>query len=383
MERSKVSFRNVLMLLGIAAVVFGMAMLPASAGAQTIKIGWAGPLTGDQAFFGKTYMNGAQMALDEINAKGGVLGKKLELVPLDDQADPKQATVVAQRHCDDPSVIAVVGHFNSGCTIPAAPVYNKCRLVHVTTSTNPRITQLGFDTVFRDLANDNMQGAVPAVYAIQKLKAKRAAVLHDKQAFGQGTAEVFAKTFGEKGGAVTSVNGITHGDVDFTAVITKIKGEKPDVVYFGGTATDGGLILKQMRQLGLKVPYMGPDGLYEKAFIEVATPSAAEGAFVTHQAPPFDSTEALKKWSSDYKAKFKEDPGPYSPYGYQQARIVADAIKRAGKLDREAVVKAARTTKLAGLLVKTIEFDAVGESKSPSVFLFKVRDGQFVLEQKP
>lgn len=383
MDRSPSPLRHLLTLLGIGTLAIVVGMLPAAAGAQTIKIGWAGPLTGDQAFFGKTWLNGAQMAIDEVNAKGGVLGKKLELVPLDDQADPKQATVVAQRHCDNAGVIAVIGHFNSGATLPAEPVYNKCRLLQVTNSSNPKITQLGYDTIFRNIANDNMQGGDPARYAAEKLKVKRAAVIHDKQAFGQGVAEVFEKTLRAKGVTITSVNGITHGDVDFTAVLTKIKAENPDVVYFGGTATDGGLIVKQMRQLGLKVPYMGPDGLFEKAFIDVATQSAAEGALVSFQAPPFDSTAELKKWSADYKAKFKDEPGPYSPYGYDQGRIVADAIKRAGKLDREAVIKTARTTKLSSILVKTIEFDANGDIKTPAIFLYKVKDGKFVMEWKP
>lgn len=381
--RSRSCVRPLLILLSIGAVVTGVAVLPSPAAAQTIQIGWGGPLTGDQAFFGKTWLNGAQMAIDEANAKGGVLGKKLELVPLDDQADPKQATVVAQRHCDNAQVIAVIGHFNSGATLPAVPVYNKCRLLQVTNSSNPKITQMGYDTIFRNIANDNMQGGDPARYAFEKLKSKRSAILHDKQAFGQGVAEVFEKTLRAKGVTITSVNGVTHGDVDFTAVLTKIKAENPDVVYFGGTATDGGLIVKQMRQLGIKAAYMGPDGLYEKAFVEVATPSAAEGALVSFQAPPFDSTPDLKKWSADYKAKFKDEPGPYSPYGYDQGRIVADAIRRAGKLDRDAVVKAARTTKLSSILVKSIEFDEKGDVKTPAIFLYKVKDGKFVLEWKP
>ncbi len=138
-----------------------------------------------------------------------------------------------------------------------------------------------------------------------------------------------------------------------------------------------------MRQLGITVPFMGPDGLFEKAFIDFATPMAAEGALVSFQAPPLDSTPALRSWSSDYKAKFKEDPGPYSPYGYDEARVVIDAIQRAGKADRDAVVKAARTTKLSSILVKSIEFDANGDIKTPAIFLFKVKDGKFVLEWQP
>lgn len=376
-------FRVGVATLGLAMLALGLVLAPAPAAAQTIKIGWAGPLTGDQAFFGKTWLNGLQMAVDEVNAKGGLLGRKLEIVALDDQADPKQATVVAQRLCDDSQVMAVVGHFNSGATLPAEPVYNKCRLLQVTNSSNPRITALGFDTIFRTIANDNMQGAAPAVYAVEKLGAKRIAIMHDKQAFGQGVAGVFENTVKSKGATVTSVNGITHGDVDFTAVLTKIRAENPDVVYFGGTAQDGGLILKQMRQMGLKATFMGPDGLFEPAFVEVATRAAAEGALVSFQAPPLDSTPELRQWSSTYKEKFKEDPGPYSPYGYDEGRVVLDSIQRAGKLDRNAIVKAARTTNLPSMLVKTIQFDSKGDVKDPVVFLYAVKDGKFVLQWAP
>jgi len=368
---------------GLTMLALALLLLPARAGAQTIKIGWAGPLTGDQAFFGKTWLNGLQMAIDEVNAKGGLFGRQLEIVALDDQADPKQATVVAQRLCDDSQVVAVVGHFNSGATLPAEPVYNKCRLLQVTNSSNPRITALGFDTIFRSIANDSMQGAAPGVYAVDKLGAKRVAILHDKQAFGQGVAAVFENTVKGKGATVTSVNGITHGDVDFTAVLTKIRAENPDVVYFGGTAQDGGLILRQMRQMGLKATFIGPDGLFEPAFVEVATRPAAEGALVSFQAPPLDSTPELRQWSSTYKAKFKEDPGPYSPYGYDEGRVVIDAIQRAGKSDRDAIVKAARTTNLPSMLVKTIQFDEKGDVKDPVVFLYAVKDGKFVLQWAP
>lgn len=377
--RSQTWWRGILALVSVGALACGLTLVSVPAAAQTVKIGFGGPLTGDQAFMGKTFMNGVIMAVDEINAQGGVLGKKLEVVGLDDQADPKQATTVAQRLCDNREIAAVVAHFNSGCTLPSEPVYNKCRLLQLTTSSNPRVTALGFDQIFRIDGDDNLQGGMPAIYATEKLKAKRAAVLHDKQAFGQGTAEVFSKTFRDKGGTVSSVNGVTHGDVDFTAVLTKIKAENPDVVYFGGTSTDGGLIVKQMRQVGLAVPFMGPDGLFEPTFIEVAG-AAAEGAFVTYQAPPYDSTPALKKWSGDYRAKFKEEPGPYSPMGYDSAMVIVDAMRRAGTFERDAVVKAARATKRPGLVSKTIEFNAAGELKDPTEYLYKVQGGKFVLE---
>lgn len=349
---------------------------PAAGG--TIKIGWGGPLTGDQAFFGKTWLNGAQLAVNEVNAAGGLLGKKLEIVALDDQADPKQGTVVAQRLADDSSIVAVIAHFNSGVTIPAEPIYNKARLAQVTNSTNPKITQLGFDTIFRPIANDNMQGGLPAEYAIQQLKAKTAAVVHDKQAFGQGVSDVFAARFKELGGTVTSVNGITHGDTDFSAVVTKIKNENPDVIQFGGTHVDGGLLLKQIRAQGMKQPMFSDDGCYTPEFIQVAGKEASEGFMTTFQVPPYNSSPAAKAFAENYKKAFNEDPGPYSGNGYIEAQVIIQAIKAANSADREAIIKAMRNVSL-NTMYGPIEFDSTGEVKKPAVFLFQVQNGDFKL----
>jgi branched-chain amino acid transport system substrate-binding protein len=351
---------------------------PQAATGGTIKIGWGGPLTGDQAFFGKTWLNGSQLAVNEVNAAGGLLGKKLEIVPLDDQADPKQGTVVAQRLADDSSIVAVIAHFNSGVTIPAEPIYNKARLAEVTNSTNPKITQLGFDTIFRPIANDNMQGGLPAEYAIQQLKAKTAAVIHDKQAFGQGVSDVFAAKFKELGGTVTSVNGITHGDTDFSAVVTKIKNENPDVIQFGGTQVDGGLLLKQIRAQGMKQPMFSDDGCYTPEFIQVAGKDVAEGFMTTFQVPPYDSSPAAKAFADNYKKAFNEDPGPYSGNGYIEAQVIIQAIKAANSADREAIIKALRNVSL-DTMYGPIAFDSTGEVKKPAVFLFQVQNGDFKL----
>lgn len=350
----------------------------AAAPSGTIKIGFGGPLTGDQGFLGKTWMNGVQLAINEANAAGGVLGAKLELVPLDDQADPKQGTVVAQRHADDKSIVAVVAHFNSGVTIPTLPIYNKARLLQVTNSSNPKITQQGFDTILRPIANDFMQGGLPAEYAAKTLNAKKAAAIHDKQAFGQGVSEVFQAKIKELGGTITSVNGVGATDTDFSAVVTKIKNENPDVVHFGGLHVAGGLILKQMRALGMKQTFFGADPLYEPDFPKVAGPENAEGAIISFQVPPYDSNDKLKKFAADYKKTFNEDPGPYSGNGYIEGQIVVNAIKAAGKADREAIVKAARNTKFESLY-GPVEFDETGELKQPAIFLYVVKSSKFEL----
>ncbi len=344
----------------------------------TIKIGFGAPTTGDQAYAGQSYANGAIMRVDEINAAGGVLGSKLQLDLLDDQADPKQGTVVAQRFADDPAVMIVIAHYNSGVTIPTMPIYNKARLAQLTVSSNPSIVQQGFDTVFRIGPNDNTQGGVAANYAYKTLNLKKAVVIHDKQAFGQGVAEQFAKLFQSLGGTVTSINGITHGDTDFSAVVTKIKGEAPDSIYFGGTQVDGGLLLKQIRAQGMKQPFFSDDGLYDPGFISTAGADIAEGSYITFNLPPYDSSPALEQFAANYKKKFGQDPGSWSARGYDAVNIAVAGIKAAGKADRDAIVKALHSTTL-DTMYGPVAWESNGELKNAPSFMFQVKSGKFVL----
>ncbi len=343
-----------------------------------IKIGFGAPTTGDQAYAGQSFANGAIMRVDEINAAGGVLGRKLQLDLLDDQADPKQGTVVAQRFADDPAVMIVIAHYNSGVTIPTMPIYNKARLAQLTVSSNPSIVQQGFDTVFRIGPNDNTQGGVAAKYAAQTLNLKKVVVIHDKQAFGQGVAEEFAKQFKGFGGTVTSINGITHGATDFSAVVTKIKSENPDSIYFGGTEVDGGLLLKQIRAQGMKQPFFSDDGLYDPGFIKTAGSDIAEGSYITFELPPYDSTPALKDFATKYKAKFGQDPGGWSGRGYDAVNIAVAGIKAAGKADRNAIVTALHSTTL-DTMYGPVAWESNGELKNAPVYMFQVKNGQFVM----
>src|SRR5437016_3756099 len=208
----------------IALTIAALAGITAAAPALAdMKIGTAGPLSNAEALFGNTWQNGMQLAIDEANAAGGVNGEKLVLVRQDDQGDPKQGTLLAQKFCDDDSIVAVIAHFNSGVTIPASDVYNRCGMPQVTNSSNPKVTAAGYQNLFRPIANDYMQGGIPGDYAVDVLKAKTAAVVHDKQAFGQGVADVFKSQFEKRGGKVTSYSGVAATDVDFSALITKLK----------------------------------------------------------------------------------------------------------------------------------------------------------------
>src|SRR5215204_546824 len=225
-----------------------------------------------------------------------------------------------------------------------------------------------------------MQGGAPATYALEKLGAKTAAIVHDKQAFGEGVATVFRDTFEKGGGKVTSYSGVTATDVDFSAIITQLKTENPEVVYYGGTMPGVGLFLKQLRDLGVKSAFFAADPAFLPDLITTAGSANAAGAMVSFQAPPYDANPKLTMFRDDYKNAFNEDPGPYSAYGYNEMAIILEAMKRAGTdVTRDNIVKELRNTKFDGLM-GTVEFDEKGELKEPSLYLYKVEGDGFVLE---
>jgi branched-chain amino acid transport system substrate-binding protein len=364
--------------LSAAAALALLCATPALA--ADITIGTAGPLANAEALFGNTWQNGMQLAVDEANAAGGINGSKVVLVRQDDQGDPKQGTLVAQKFCDDDAIVAVIANFNSGVTIPSSDVYNRCGMPQVTNSSNPKVTAAGYDNLFRPIANDFMQGGAPATYALKTLGAKKAAIVHDKQAFGQGVADVFKADFEKGGGKVTSYSGVAATDVDFSALITQLKTENPDVVYYGGTMPGVGLFLKQLRDQGIKAHFFAADPAFLPDLITTAGEANAEGAIVSFQAPPYDANPKLVKFAADYKKAFNEEPVPYSAYGYNQASIILEAMKRAGGTPtRESIVKELRATKFDGLM-GVVEFDEKGELKDPSLYLYKVSGGKFALE---
>jgi branched-chain amino acid transport system substrate-binding protein len=362
----------------VAVTAFTLGVSAHAVCAQEIKIGMSGPTSGAEAYFGNTWMNGAEMAIKELNDAGGIGGRKVALARQDDQGDPKQGTLVAQRFCDDDGMLAVIAHFNSGVTIPASDVYNRCGMPQVTNSSNPKVTAAGYKNLFRPIANDYMQGGIPGDYAVDALKAKTAAIVHDKQAFGQGVSDVFKAQFEKRSGKVTSYSGVSASDVDFSAVITKLKTENPDVVFYGGTMPGVALFLKQMRALGMKSTFFAADPAFLPDFIKTAGESVAAGAIVSFQAPPYDSTPALQDFTNKYQAMWKDAPGSYSAYGYNEAKIILEAMARAKPLGRETIIAELQKTKTKGL-TGTIEFTDKGELKEPAVFLYRVADGKFVL----
>jgi len=345
--------------------------------ADVIRIGVAAPTTGNSAAVGQDFVNGAKLAVAEYNARGGLLGKQIELVAIDDMADPKQATLVAQQFVDK-KVSGVVGHFTSGTTIPTTPIYAKARIPQVTPASNPDVTGKGFDNVFSLNPSDIVQGSSAAKVAVPNLKLRRIAIVHDKQAFGQGVALEFEKAAKAAGATVTSVNGITPGELDFKAVLTKVNGEKPDAVYFGGVYTEGGLVLKQLRELGSKALFLAPDSCYGGEFIKTAGERNAEGAIVSFPAPPLDSTPELKAFVESYKKTYNQDT-ILGEYGYDAALLILQAIEKAGSAEGAKVIQALHENTFKGTL-HSYSFDKSGQLALDRFPVYEVKGGQFTFK---
>ncbi|WP_287129037.1 branched-chain amino acid ABC transporter substrate-binding protein [Candidatus Cyanaurora vandensis] len=338
-----------------------------------IFIGVAGPISGAQAVFGEDMIRSAQLAVDEINAQGGVLGKTIEIVPGDDQGDARQAATVAQKMTSTDGLVGVVGHFNSGCSIPASQVYKRADLVMLSPgSTSPTLTEQGFKNVFRLVGRDDQQGPLSANFAIQQLKSKTVAILNDKTAYGQGLAEAFRKSIEAGGVKVVIFEGVNQGERDFRAVLTKIKGLNPDSLFFGGVFTEAGLIVSQARELGLTANFLSGDGTQVQSFIDTVGTKSSK-IFVTG-VRTINSEEFL----ATYKSKYKESPTAFGTYTYDATRILLAAIARAGSVDRVKVTEAVRATKDFQGLGGTINFDAKGDPATAPFDVFTVQDKKFV-----
>lgn len=350
---------------------------------MVVKLGHAAPLSGAQAHYGKDNENGARMAVDELNARGVTIGgrsARFELVSEDDGADPKQGVAVAQKLCAA-RVSGVVGHLNSGTTIPAANVYNQCGLPHITPSaTNPRLTQQGFKTSFRLLANDNALGAGMALYAAGSLKLKRVAVIDDRTAYGQGVAEVFKKVALARGLEVVDEQFTNDRATDFMAVLTAIKGRNPEAIFYGGMDSQAGPLLRQMDQLGMShVRLMGGDGVCTAKLAELSGGARSLGnAVCAEGGATLDSMNGGRAWKARYDARFPGQFQVYSPYTYDAVHVLVDAMVRAGSADPKMYTPKLFDTSYRGV-TGTVQFAPDGELKSPAMTLYNYRDGRKVL----
>jgi len=352
------------------------AAAPAPPADLVVKIGHVAPLTGNIAHLGKDNENGARLAVEEINARGILIGGKklkIELIGEDDQADPKTGTVVAQKLVDA-KVNGVVGHLNSGTTIPASKIYADAGIPQISPSaTNPTYTQQGYKTAMRVMANDVQQGKVLGEFAVGKLGAKTIAIIDDRTAYGQGLADEVAKA-AQAGGAKIVAREFTRNDAtDFRAILTKIKGEKPDAVFYGGMDAQAGPMARQMKQLGVKARLISGDGACTPEFMKLAG-DAAEGFYCTQAGLPLERMTD-KTFAERYRKRFNTEVQIYSPYSYDAVGVLVDAMQRANSVDPAKYVVALPKTSYAGLTGR-IEFDAKGDVKNGAITLYETSEGK-------
>ncbi|MFT3847709.1 MAG: branched-chain amino acid ABC transporter substrate-binding protein [Propionivibrio sp.] len=360
-----------------AAAPAPAAPAPAAAAEVTVQIGHVAPLTGPQAHLGKDNENGARMAIDELNAKALEIGGakvKFVLVPEDDQADPKQGTIVAQKLVDA-KVNGVVGHLNSGTTIPASKIYFDAGIPQISGSaTNPKYTQQGFATAFRVMANDVQQGKVLGGYAAKQLAGKSIAVIDDRTAYGQGLADEFEKGVAEAGGKVAVREFTNDKATDFAAILTKIKSTKPDVVFYGGMDAQAGPMAKQMKALGVEAKFLAGDGGCTPEFIKLAG-DASEGQFCSLPGVPLDQMPGGKAFSDTFTAKYGQIQ-LYAPYVYDAVMVMVDAMKRANSVEAAKYLPEVGKTDYQGVTAK-IQFDDKGDLKGGSISLYEVKGGKW------
>ncbi|AOY92911.1 branched chain amino acid ABC transporter substrate-binding protein [Cupriavidus sp. USMAA2-4] len=348
----------------------------AQAGGETVvKIGHAAPLTGGIAHLGKDNENGARLAVEEVNAKGLEIGGKkikLELVGEDDAADPKTGTAVAQKLVDE-KVVAVVGHLNSGVSIPASKIYSDAGIVQISpSSTNPDYTKQGFKTTFRVVATDAQQGPALANYAAKNLHAKSVAIVDDATAYGKGLADEFEKTIKAAGVNVVAREATNDKATDFKAILTKIKGKKPDVIMYGGMDATGGPFAKQAKELGIGAKIVGGDGVCTDKVAELAG-DAVSNIICSEAGLALSKMEQGADFEKRYEARFKSPVQIYAPFTYDAVMVIVDAMKRANSTDAAAILAEMPKTNYKGL-IGNIAFDEKGDMKEGTITLYEYKD---------
>ena len=348
---------------------------------MVVKIGHVGPTSGGIAHLGKDNENGARMAIDELNAKGVVIGGKkvkFELLTEDDAGDPKQGTAVAQKLVDS-KVQGVIGHLNSGTSIPASKIYSDAGIPQISPSaTNPKYTRQGFKTTFRVVADDVHLGGTLGRYAVNEMKGKSIAVIDDRTAYGQGVAEEFSKAVKAAGGSIAEAQFTTDKATDFTAILTSIKAKKPDVIFFGGMDAVAGPMIRQMKQLGINAKFMGGDGICSGALPELSAGAMADGQVVCAEAGGVDDAgkPALDKFRADFKKKFGVEVQIYAPYVYDAVNVMVAAMVKADSADPAKYLPALKATADFKGVTGTIAFDEKGDIKNGALTLYTYKGGK-------
>jgi branched-chain amino acid transport system substrate-binding protein len=362
-------------------LTFGLATVWVSAvatGAQAqVKFGVGGPITGGSAAFGAQIKNGVEQAVEDINAAGGILGQKIVLSIGDDRADPKEGRSVANKFAAD-GVKFVIGHFNSGVTIPASDVYLDYGMLEITpAATNPKVTDSGKWNVFRVCGRDDQQGIVAGALIVAKFKGKRVAFIHDKTTYGQGLAEETRKAINAKGLKEVMFEGVNKDDKDFTALVSKIKSANPDLVYWGGLHDTGGLITRQMRDQGVKAPLMGGDGLADDEFAAIAGPGA-EGTLMTYSPDPRNNPKN-KEIVELFRKKRGFEPQAYTLYSYAAVQIIKQAAEQAKSLDTKKIADVMHSGKVFDTVAGGIAFDKKGDVSSDGYLIAGKKKERYTL----
>ena len=341
--------------LGLA---FGFGLAIADSASAQIKLGVGGPITGGSAAFGAQLKNGVEQAVEDINAAGGILGQKIQVLVGDDRADPKEGVSVANKFVGD-GVKFVVGHFNSGVTIPSSEVLQENGILEITpAATNPKVTERGMWNIFRVCGRDDQQGVVAGAIIADKFKGKRVAVVHDKTTYGQGLAEETRKAMNAKGIKEVLYEGVNVGDKDYSALVSKIKAGRADLVYWGGLHDTGGLILRQLRDQGVKATFMGADGITDDEFAAIAGPGA-EGTLMTF-SPDARTNPANKQIIEVFRKKGFE-PQAYTLYSYAAVQVIKQAAEQAKSLDPKKVAEVMHSGKVFKTVLGDLSFDKKGD----------------------
>lgn len=367
-------------LTGCAAVV---ALAFASAGvahAKDIRLGFAAPLTGPQSHYGEDMQNGLTLALEEANKRSIVADgepARFVLVSKDDQADPRVAVQVAQQLVDD-KVAGILGHFNSGTTIPASRIYNDAGLPQIAMATAAEYTQQNYETAFRMMTSDTQQGSAVGKFMVDKLKAKKIALIDDRSSYGQGLTDRVEQAVKAAGGTIVRREYTTDKANDFTSILTNIKAAAPDAIFFGGLDAQSGPMKRQIATLGIKAPLVSGEMTRSDTFIKLAG-DAANGTYASLAGVPISDMAAGKKFEQDYTARFKKAPGVYAPYAYDGAWNLITAIEKAKTANPEKYLPQLAKLSRSGATSAHIAYDDKGDLNEVAVTVYEVKNGKWEL----
>ncbi|HHV72645.1 MAG TPA: branched-chain amino acid ABC transporter substrate-binding protein [Clostridia bacterium] len=363
----------------IAIIVMSLLLTGCGGNAsKTVKIAYIGPITGPNAAIGIGMKNSAQLAIDQAN-KSGKLPYKLELVVLDDVSDPAQAVNAVNKAASDPDIVAAVAHFNSGCALATVHTFNKYQLPAVIIGAiHDQITENGYPEITRVISAASIQNKVAGDVAVKEFGVKRISVIHDQTDYGKTNADQFIAQAKANGAEILSYDGISVGQQDFSAVLTAIKSKNPEMVFFGGLATEAALIKRQMKELNINALFMSDSGILSTTFNEIAA-DAAEGAIAHGIGKPIEDLPGGQAYIEAYKnAGFKEPYEAYGPFAYDATNIVIDALSRVEKPDRASLTKAIRETKnFPGILGET-SFDEKGQTTLDLITTYISENGEWV-----